>query len=441
MKPLLRFLLTFRHFSWCVRATLLLWILLGLNVCAVRDLRHDLNALKEGYGYLKGRVVRSSGESQVMVALFTHDDDGMSIVNLRTVEVGEAFYILVPEASYSLLAFADSNEDFVYQPGEPAVRIDDPLINRFEDLEIQDRLDYEALREQTISLSSGNTLDQKLDLSIGALRNRSKAAANFLGVVTWEDERFSDENIRRGMWEPGAFQNQVGYGLYVLKEFNRNQKAILFVHGINDSPRVFQSLVDQLPSDYQLLLFHFPSGFPLEHTSYILTEAVEQVLRQYAIPQLDVIAHSMGGLVSQGMLYQLDEVLRPRVRTHITMSTPFAGHAAAQIGIDWAPAVAPVWWAMAPNSRYLGIISALDLSSGPYHHLIFSFSHDAEGDSEGDDGVVSVKSQLAYSAQRNVTGIYGVADNHAGVVDNGCTIELLRAILSDGNSKVPFPDC
>ena len=424
-----------------LKALISLWILLGLTACAVRDLGRDLDAVREDYGYLKGRVVESSVDSRIMVGLFRHDDDGMSIVNLRTVEVGEAFYILVPEGSYSLLAFADSNEDFVYQPGEPAVRIDDPLINRFKDLDIQDQLDYDALREQSISLSSGNTLDQKLDLSIGALRKRSKAAANFLGEMTWEDERFSDENIRRGMWEPGAFQNQIGYGLYVLKEFNRNQKAILFVHGINDSPRVFQSLVDQLPSDYQFLLFHFPSGFPLEHTSYILTEAVEQVLRQYAIPQLDVIAHSMGGLVSQGMLYQLDEVLRPRVRNHITMSTPFAGHAAAQIGIDWAPAIAPVWWAMAPNSRYLRTISALDLSSGPNHHLIFSFSRDAEGDSEGDDGVVSVKSQLAYSAQRNVTGIYGIADNHAGVVDNGCTIELVRAILRDGNSKVPFPDC
>ena len=195
-----------------LKALVSLWILLGLTACAVRDLRHDLDAVKEGYGYLKGRIVESSVDSRIMVGLFRHDDDGMSIVNLRTVEVGEAFYILVPEASYSLLAFADSNEDFVYQPGEPAVRIDNPLINRFKDLELQDRLDYEALREQTISLSSGNTLDQKLDLSIGALRKRSKAAANFLGVVTWEDERFSDENIRRGMWEPGAFQNQIGYG-------------------------------------------------------------------------------------------------------------------------------------------------------------------------------------------------------------------------------------
>ncbi|MDH3804539.1 MAG: hypothetical protein OEU90_03600, partial [Gammaproteobacteria bacterium] len=99
------------------------------------------------------------------------------------------------------------------------------------------------------------------------------------------------------------------------------------------------------------------------------------------------------------------------------------------------------WWAMTPNSPYLQTIDRLDLSQGPRHHLIFTFSHEADGKSEGDDGVVTVKSQLTESAQGNATAIYGIADSHVGVVDNPCTSALLTAILQDGTSRVTIPDC
>lgn len=421
--------------------TTLTCALLGLSSCAFKDLRNDLKSAKQRYGYLKGRVAGPGVQSHVVVGLFRRDGDGLSIANLRTVAADKAFYFLVPDENYTLFAFADDNGDFIYQAGEPAVRIDDPLINRLEDVASKGSVDYEALVEQTIVLSSSAVLEQELDLSVTTLHARSNVAANFLGVVAWSDDRFSDENIRRGMWEPGDFQDNVGYGLYVLKEFNPNQKSILLVHGINGSPRDFHTLVDRLPSDYQPLLFHYPSGFPLEHSSYVLTNALEELLRRYDIPDLNLIAHSMGGLVSKGMLYQLDEGLRGQVRNFITLATPFAGHVAAELGTQWAPTVAPVWWGMAPNSPYLQTISTLDLSSGPNHHLIFTFSQQAGGDSKGNDGVVSVKSQLAYTAQRNVTGMYGIADDHNGVVNNVCTVALLKAILADGSSKVPFPGC
>ena len=44
--------------------------------------------------------------------------------------------------------------------------------------------------------------------------------------------------------------------------------------------------------------------------------------------------------------------------------------------------------------------------------LIYSFSHETGGKNEGDDGVVTVESQLTASAQRNATALYGIADNH-----------------------------
>jgi pimeloyl-ACP methyl ester carboxylesterase len=238
-----------------------------------------------------------------------------------------------------------------------------------------------------------------------------------------------------------AFEREVGFGLYTLTPFDSQQKTIVFVHGISDSPKAFRPLVERLPADYQVLLFHYPSGLPLEHTSKVLAAALEELLRRTEISQLDIVAHSMGGLVSSGMLDNIEPVQRALIRRYITIATPFAGHAAAKLGTQWAPTVAPVWWSMVPDSSYLQSIADLDLSNGPYHHLLFTYSHQTGGESKGSDGVVSVNSQLAYTAQHQATGVYGIADSHRGVLQSDCTAELLLAILASGSERVSFPEC
>lgn len=415
-----------------------------ISSCAIKDLRSlkgDLNTVREDYGYLRGRVAGPDDGSNILIGLFRNGQDGMSIVNVRSVSSGELFYVLVPNADYTLMAFSDTNGDFVYQPGEPAVRVDDPIINWFSNMEGQGRVDIGALVIQQVDLASTTVLDQQLDLSVSTLREDSKVARNFLRIVSWDDEAFSAENMKLGMWQPGAFQEKVGYGFYVLKEFDPTQKTILFVHGINDTPRIFENLVNAIPADYQLILFHYPSAFPLEYTSYALNKLLDELIRRYQIPQLDIVAHSMGGLVSKGMMYQADEELHQRMRLFITMASPFGGHTAAAVGLKWSPVIAPVWWAMAPGSPYLQKIDSVDLTQGPKHHLIYSYSHKAGGEREKDDGVVTVESQLIESAQRNAIAVYGVADNHTGVVNNQCTLALLTSILEDGSSQATVPEC
>ena len=412
-----------------------------ISSCGIVDLKEDLDHVTEGYGYLKGIATGPDDGSAILLGLFKNGQDGMSIVNVRAVESGEPFFLLVSKANYTLLAFSDTNGDFAYQSGEPAARIDDPIINWFSNMEGQERADTTALVIQQIELASTVDLDTKLDLSVSALHEGSNIARNFLRVVSWDDESFSAENMELGMWKPGAFQENVGYGLYVLKEFDPAQKSILLVHGINDTPRIFEDFASAIPDDYQLLLFHYPSAFPLEYTSYTLNEVVDELIRRYQIPQLDVVAHSMGGLVSKGLIYQADEALRQRMRLFISMASPFGGHSAAAAGLKWSPVIAPVWWAMAPGSDYLQKIDSVDLTQGPNHHLIYSYSHEVGGEREEDDGVVTVESQLSESAQRNAIATYGVADNHVGVVTNPCTLALVPAILQDGAGQVTVPEC
>lgn len=424
-----------------INMTLIVSALL-ISSCAIKDLRDDLGAIEQNYGFFKGQVSGADEGSGVVIGLFKRDAEGLTLTKFRSVSPGDPFYILIQDpADYEVLAFLDSNGDFVYQPGEPAARIDEPVINWGRDMDLEDGTDYNAMQIQRIDLTSNTRLEKGLDFSFETLRKGEKYSKNFLKTVSWDDERFSAENVNLGMWEPGSFNEEVGYGLYTLKDFDPTQKTILLVHGINDSPRVFESLVSAIPADYQLLLLHYPSAASLDYTSYILSAALNYLVRSFEIPQLDIIAHSMGGLVSKGMIYEADEVVRERMRLFISIASPFGGHAGAASGLKWSPVIAPVWRAMAPHSSYLQKIAGLDLSDGPNHHLIFTFSHNAGGESEGDDGVVTVKSQLTESAQRNATAIYGIADNHVGAVSNPCTLTLLTAILEVGTTRASIRDC
>jgi len=411
-----------------------------ISSCAIKDLRDDLDKIDQNYGFFKGQASGADEGSAVVVGLYKRDGDGITLASVRTVSPGESIYMLVQNADYVVMAFSDSNGDFAYQPGEPAARLDDPVINWVRDLEVEGQIDYDALQIQQINLTSKTELDVELDFSLEALHKDGKITKNFLKTISWDDERFSAENVKLGMWEPASFIEEINYGLYVLKEFDPTKKSIVLVHGINDSPRVFENLVNAIPDDYQLLLFHYPSAISLDHTSYKLSVALNEMIHRSQIPQLDVIAHSMGGLVSKGMIDQADEVVRHRMRLFISIASPYGGHAGAAWGLK-SPVIAPVWVAMAPESSYLQQIAELDLSKGPKHHLIFTFSHERGGRSQGDDGVVTVKSQLTDSAQQHATAIYGIADNHVGAVSNPCTLTLLTAILQDGTTRATVPDC
>ena len=412
-----------------------------LSGCVLKDLRDDLDIVEEDYGYLKGLATGAGGDANILFGLVTEADGNTVVEKTRAVSLDEEFYSLVPSGTYTLIAFSDTNGDFAYQAGEPAARIENPTINWFRDMEGQERVDYRGLAIQEIELSSATNLDGEYDLSVSSLKANSNTAKNFLRVVTWDDAAFSAENTAKGMWQPGLFQREVGYGLYVLDEFDPARKTILFVHGISDTPVRFRSIVETLPPDYQAVLFHYPSSFPLEYTSYLLKEALDEMIRRYEPSQLEVVAHSMGGLVSKGMIYQAEDSLRQRMSILVTMSSPFGGHSAASAGIKWAPVTAPVWWAMAPGSTYLAAIDSLDLTNGPEHHLVYTYSQETGGPREEDDGVVAVESQLADSAQQNAFAVYGINDNHTGVTSNPCVTGLIENILVNGADNAVPPGC
>ena len=165
---------------------------------------------------------------------------------------------------------------------------------------------------------------------------------------------------------------------------------VLFVHGINGTPTNFRYLVEHLDrTKYQPWLYYYPSGVRLSGIADHLDQTMKALQLQHGFMQYHVIAHSMGGLVSRGFLLRNQSgQSRPRVPLYITISTPWAGHKAAETGVNYAPAVVYVWNDMAPQSAYLtdlffsnhnGVQAHRPLPAGVQHHLLFGYKHRGNG--------------------------------------------------------------
>ena len=424
MKKLLRNLKAGNSF---LVGTLLLTSLFG---CSFIKLDSEIERAYVSYGYIKiFAPSETQAGGQTLIALYAEGPERKKLLQIRTLATGEAAVFFVPVADYRIAAFEDSNGDFIYQAGEPAQEIGEIQVNS----EVQDSEDgyvFHELAAVTLQLDSDYQFDFAVDLSLQSLDQQiERARNNFLTVKTWDDPRFSPESIEQGMWEPLSFEEKTGYGLYLLEPLDLSKFPVLFVHGINGSPTQFRTLVESLGDQYQALLYQYPSGFPLDHSAYILHVGISEFLKRYSISRLPIVAHSMGGLVARGTITSFDEGTAATLSPFISLSTPWLGHEAARLGVEWSPTVAPVWRSMVPNSKYQQRIFSKPLPEKTNHHLFFSFAQESGGPSKGNDGVVTVKSQLGYQAQTEASSIYGIDDTHNGILTNPCVISWITAAL------------
>ena len=82
--------------------------------CVIKELKDDLDIVRDDYGYLKGQATFPDREADILIGLIRNEQAGPVISNVRTVSSGEPFYVLVSRADYILLTFSDVNGDLVY---------------------------------------------------------------------------------------------------------------------------------------------------------------------------------------------------------------------------------------------------------------------------------------------------------------------------------------
>jgi pimeloyl-ACP methyl ester carboxylesterase len=417
--------------------------------CVFQDVRSQ-QAKLEMFCKIDGSVTTEHDHpGHVLVGLIRHT--GGALDDLHNWNLADHFVLespgrwmfRAPQGTYGFAAFIDSNSDGVYQPGEPFLGINQSQ------LVTCDR-GHPTLDVALVIPTQGRSrLPGELNImefqarSAGAQFQQSFAEATAYGVMApLDDPRFGETNAANSLWRPYDFIFDVGPGVYFLEPYDADKTPVLFVHGINGTPRNFRILIEHLDrGKFQPWFYYYPSGVPLSSLADHLDQTMKKLQLQHGFTQFHVIAHSMGGLLSRGFLLRNQTGRsRARIPLYITISTPWGGHKSAQAGVDYAPAVVYVWNDIAPQSAYLtdlffnnhdGAPVHRPLPAGVQHHLLFGYKH--RGSGECSDETVTLASQLYSGAQADASRLYGFDETHMSILDSGETSRLVNRLLNDAS--------
>lgn len=373
----------------------------------------------------------------LVVALFTRGGDDFRLVDYFTAaKPGAAWIFGVQAGTYWVAAFEDVNGDGAYHD-EPFYRPDPakPLVlasgQKVSGLDIVIPFAGRPLKTGTYTLQglmARGEEEQKMK-SIFALSKLGELAS-------LDDLRFADDAAAASMWKFYDFVIAGRAGIYFLEPYDPKRIPVLFVHGINGTPRNFRTMIAQLDRKrFQPWVVYYPSGARLDMLVTWLDELYTRLEVRLRFDTAVVVAHSMGGLVARGFVLRHHETsAKDPIRTFVTISSPLGGMASAGKGVEDSPVVVRSWYALAPNSEYLDGLFYADpgkrtrrrrLPDTLAYHMLFGFKGGCSS-----DGVVAVSSQLRAEAQEEARSLRGFDATHTGILDDPSSVAHLNAILA-----------
>lgn len=326
-----------------------------------------------------------------------------------------AYELIVPHGTYTLFAFSDLNGNGLYDAGEPSAR-----------------------QGEGIPLQTGETpiltgLDMVLDRQGPAPPRLTPAPAlsTQAGALSSLDApEMSDVRGREGYWQPVDFFRAQGGNVIFLQPYDPMKAPVLFVHGAVGSPQDWRQLIGRLDREhYQPWLFFYPSGAPAASMANLLYWKLLNLQLRWRFERLDIVAHSMGGLVVRRMLLDHGEQL-PQIRRFVSLSTPWAGDANADLGVVMSPAVVPSWRDMQPEGAFMKTL--FDRSLPPHIEYDLLFGHRGAPGlwRPNNDGTVTVASQLRRAAQLEARLMFGYDEDHTSILSSSQVAAQLAALLA-----------
>lgn len=407
----------------------------GCGLFAVEEQQQKIATYCNIYGTVKPEV---DNGKKMIVLLFKHN--GGDITKRENWRLFDHFvndspgkwYFSTASGSYLIAAFKDVNDDLIYQLDEPAIAPTPENIVRCQPGEVKTGINL-VIAEQgrtraeaplDIAKLQIRSSKQQLDISLGQVTQ--------IGTLASLDEpRFADEVAEQSLWRPLDFLIDGNTGLYFLEPYSAEKIPVLFVHGINGTPRNFEYLIKQMDrTHFQPWVLYYPSGAYLDNVSRYVDQMLQQLHAKYKFDKIAVVAHSMGGLVSRSfILKHLDNSKSVAIPLFISISTPWNGHMAAKLGVDHAPTPVYAWEDLAPGSRFLKELFYVNdtrrkLPEAMSKHLLFSFI-----DSGAGDGTVSLASELRPEAQEEANRMYGYQKSHMGILNSPETAIMVNQLL------------
>jgi pimeloyl-ACP methyl ester carboxylesterase len=193
------------------------------------------------------------------------------------------------------------------------------------------------------------------------------------------------------------------------------RRPLLMIHGWFGT-RGSLGLLERRLKQVGFPVFSVDLGTPnvreIETSARLVTEKVVRLTARLGIEKIDILGHSMGGLIG---LYAIKKLgLAPHVHRFVAVGAPFHGTYLALAGVTFFGWMSKSIWQMAPKSEFLR-----ELHRGPLPKGVEIFSVVAH-----DDLMVSV-GHATLDGARNVL----IEGSHASLVTSDYVFQKILAIL------------
>jgi hypothetical protein len=341
---------------------------------------------------------------------------------------GLAVFLLQLAHTYSVAAFSDLNGNGTYDGNEPA-----QMVRKIRPTPLAQATNRADIL--TLTLSTHNDLPHGQNIALPRVNPKlGEALPVSLGEIADLDQaKFSVEVGEMSMWQPYKFIQEQGLGIYFLEPYSSTKVPVLFVYGIGGSPQDWKTIFEKMDREkHQLWFYQYPTGFHLDKSANALANSLILLKQRYGFEHIDVVAHSMGGLVARGAIQRAANLAKTNFVAHfISISTPWDGHEAAKMGVKHMNYPVPSWQDMVPGSAYFKEILSKPLPVGTRYDLIFSYkSSGGFGLPDENDGVVSLQSQLVPQVQEEAASVFGLHEEHKAILDSTVTLQHIEKSLS-----------
>ena len=373
---------------------------------------------------LAGRVLPGDWNGPVSVAAVAQRDGKPTVVQEVWLHEPGGFELLVKDGSYTLVAYGDRDNDGRPDPGAPAGVWPHPV--QVAAAGLISRLD--------IPLSGNATPDLGRVLPVH-YRRAARASSAAGALADLDAPQFSAAAGKRGYWAPLETFRSNGGNVYFIGPYDAARIPVLFVHGATGSAQDWRYFIAHLDSTrFQPWLFQYPSGAPLASSSHLLYWKLLDLQLRYRFTRLDIVAHSMGGLLTRRFL--MDHAAEfPQLGQFISISTPWGGQPMAAEGVNRSPAVIPSWRDIQPAGLFLQSLFAAPLPAGITHSLLFGHQGGDDVLASASDGTISVASQLRPEARAGAALVMGFEETHAGILSSPKVVSEVERILAAAEAR------